>query len=132
MCTVDLITGKGPEPATVGVKVHLLWRDKLEYPFTQGITFNSECTAISGRCIATRIEGGWHCVDSGDQDGKGADKWIVMDNDDSECLRNTFAADKSMWYTPGANAPTSPHIAAAARPKKKQRTGAASLQGIYR
>ena len=67
MCTVDLITGQGPEPATVGVKVHLLWREKLEYPFTQGITFNSECTAISGRCIATRIEGGWCCIDSGDQ-----------------------------------------------------------------
>ena len=61
MCTVDLITGQGPEPATVGVKVHLLWREKLEYPFTQGITFNSEGTALF-RCKRAINNGAHTCL----------------------------------------------------------------------
>ena len=129
MCTVDLILGTGPVPATVGVKVHLLWRNDLNDPFTPEICFDEAGEAISGKCIATRVEGGWRCVDRGSvEDGKGADDWLCMDDNEGECLKNTFG----MWYKPGAEAPTSPHIAAAARPKKKQRTGAASLQGIYR
>ena len=128
MCTVDLILGTGPAPATLGVKVHLLWRNKLDDPFTEDICFRGE-EAISGKCIAERVEGGWRCVDRGRaEDDKGADDWLCMDDNVGECLKNTFG----MWYKPGAEAPTSPHIAAAARPKKKRCTGADSLKGVYR
>ena len=65
MCTVDLILGTGPVPATVGVKVHLLWRNDLNDPFTPEICFDEAGEAISGKCIATRVEGGWRCVDRG-------------------------------------------------------------------
>ena len=50
--------------AKPGDSVDLLWRDELQHPFTQRITFNGEGKAVSGRCTATRIEGGWRLVDS--------------------------------------------------------------------
>ena len=133
-CTVpparELILEGKAEP---GDTVQLLWREKLNDPFTQHIVLH-EGKAISGLCTATRIEGGWRCVDSGDGDGKGADGWVAMDNDDQECMANTFAVQQDMWYTPNGagGAPATPAGAAAARPKKKQRTGAASLKGVYR
>ena len=119
--------------AEPGDTVQLLWREKLNDPFTQHIVLH-EGKATSGPCTATRIEGGWRCVDSGDGDGKGADEWVAMDNDDQECMANTFAVQQIMWYTPNGagGAPATPAGAAAARPKKKQRTGAASLGGVYR
>ena len=133
-CTVpparELILEGKAEP---GDTVQLLWREKLGDPFTQHIVLH-EGKATSGPCTATRIEGGWRCVDSGDGDGKGADEWVAMDNDDQECMANTFAVQQTMWYTPNdaGGAPATPAGAAAARPKKKQRTGAASLGGAYR
>ena len=117
--------------AKPGDSVDLLWRDELQHPFTQRITFNGEGKAVSGRCTATRIEGGWRCVDSGDGDGKGAETWEAADADDPECLQNCFTTDGIMYYMP-CDAPATPAGAAAARPKKKQRTGAASLGGVYR
>ena len=132
MCTVDLILGTGPAPATLGVKVHLLWRDDLRDPFTEEICFRGE-KAISGKCIAERVEGGWRCVDRGSaEDGKGADSWLCMDENEAGCMHNTFAAGASGWYMPGNNAPTPPHIAAPGRPGKKRRTGAAALKNVYR
>ena len=132
MCTVDLILGTGPAPATLGVKVHLLWRDDLRDPFTEEICFRGE-KAISGKCIAERVEGGWRCVDRGSAgDGKGADSWLCMDENEAGCMHNTFAAGAGGWYVPGNNAPTSPHIAASRRPKKERRTGAAALGGVCR
>ena len=134
-CTVpparELILGGKAEP---GDTVELLWRDKLDHPFTQHIVFNDEGKATSGPCTATRTEGGWRCVDSGDGDGKGADEWVAMDNDDPECLRNCSSVNADMWYKPNdaGGAPATPAGAAAASPKKKQRTGAASLGGAYR
>ena len=120
--------------AKPGDTVDLLWRDELHHPFTQRITFDGEGKAVSGPCTATRIEGGWRLVDSGDGDGKGADEWVAMDNDDPECLRNCSSVNGDMWYKPNdaGGAPATPAGAAAARPKKKQRTGAASLGGVYR
>ncbi len=61
--------------AEPGDTVDLLWRDKLDDPFTQRIIFNDEGKAVSGPCTATRIEGGWRLVDSGDGDGKGSETW---------------------------------------------------------
>ena len=133
-CTVpparEMILGGKAEP---GDTVQLLWREKLNDPFTQHIVLH-EGKAISGLCTATRIEGGWRCVDSGDGDGKGADEWVAMDNDDPGCRRNCSSVNADMWYKPNdaGGAPATPAGAAAARPKKKQRTGAASLGGVYR
>ena len=125
-----VLEGKA-EPGDV---VQLLWREKLTNPFTQHIVFNDEGKAISGPCTATRIEGGWRCVDSGDGDGKGAETWEAMDDHDPGCLRNCSSVSADMWYKPNdaGDAPATPAGAAAARPKKKQRTGAASLGGAYR
>ena len=91
-----VLEGKA-EPGDV---VQLLWREKLDDPFTQHTVFNNEGKATSGPCTATRIEGGWRCVDSGDGDGKGADGWMAMDNDDPECLRNCSSVNADMWYKP--------------------------------
>ena len=120
--------------AKPGDTVSLLWREELNHPFTSRITFDAAGKAVSGPCTATRIEGGWRCVDSCDGDGKGVDEWMAMDNDDPECLRNCFSVNADMWYKPNdaGGAPATPAGAAAARPKKKPRTGAASLKGIYR
>ena len=127
----ELILEGKAEP---GDTVSLLWRDELDHPFTRHITFNAEGKAVSGPCTATRIEGGWRLVDSGDGDGKGAETWEAMDDHDPECLRNCFSVSADMWYKPNdaGDAPATPAGAAAARPKKKPRTGAASLQGTYR
>ena len=126
----ELILEGKAEP---GDTVQLLWREKLNDPFTQHIVLH-EGKAISGLCTATRTGGGWRCVDSGDGDGKGADEWMAMDNDDPGCLRNCSSVNADMWYKPNdaGGAPATPAGAAAARPKKKQRTGAASLGGFYR
>ena len=127
----ELILEGKAEP---GDTVDLLWRNELQNPFTSHITFDAAGKAVSGPCTATRIEGGWRLVDSGDGDGKGADTWDCMDNDDPESLRNCFTTDGTFYYMPcgAGGAPATPAGAAAARPKKKQRTGAASLGGAYR
>ena len=125
-----ILEGKAEPGDTVG----LLWRDELRHPFTQRITFDGEGKAVSGPCTATRIEGGWRLVDSGNGDGKGADTWDCMDDHDPESLQNCYTADGILYYMPcgAGGAPATPAGAAAARPEKKPRTGAASLKGIYR
>ncbi len=73
-----ILEGKAKPGDTVG----LLWREELNHPFTSRITFDAAGKAVSGPCTATRTEGGWRLVDSGDGDGKGADTWDCMDNHD--------------------------------------------------
>ena len=53
VCTAGPTPGTGPAPATLGVKVHLLWRNKLDDPFTGDICFRGG-GATSGKCTAGR------------------------------------------------------------------------------
>ena len=128
------MSAKDLSKANVGDTVELLWRDELSTPFSRRSIFGDDGKPISGKCIATRFAGGWRMADSGDSGGKGTDEWTALDNDESECMANTFSADGCMYYMPcdAGNAPTTPAGAAAARPKKKLRTGAASLKDVYR